>query len=248
MPSGVRTGCKAASACSAPVMPATAHATWSSSLYIFSRLTPTALVSRSCTCASASVQSSSSYCCCKQACSVLHLGGDLLLCSQDDPVLGTHTQGCACIADGLHGVLHLEEAPLWAEDGGSGVIPPGHVLGCTAVNSRYSQPHTLMAHTCRCSALLERQTTDYRLRTSKLLRALSRLALRVSTDRDPFTEPGLPAVATNHPSPADTALITPRPPVGHAPPLERPTAMASSGSDSEHDSLSDEVSSSSSSH
>ena len=33
---------------SAPVMPATAQATWSSSLYIFSRRTPTALVSSSC--------------------------------------------------------------------------------------------------------------------------------------------------------------------------------------------------------
>ena len=30
------------------MMPATAQATWSSSLYIFSRLTPTAVVSRSC--------------------------------------------------------------------------------------------------------------------------------------------------------------------------------------------------------
>ena len=42
-----RPGCKD-QVCMSPVMPATAHATWSSSWYIFSRRTPTADVSSSC--------------------------------------------------------------------------------------------------------------------------------------------------------------------------------------------------------
>ena len=114
-----------------PVMPATAHAMWSSSLYIFSRRTPTALVSNSCiqrrplafTGALAQKTTMNRV---AARWRHQHLRCDLLLCCEHHPVLREHPNGGAGIGDGLHCVLDLEEAPFWTEGGGASVIASRH--------------------------------------------------------------------------------------------------------------------------
>ena len=46
--------------------------------------------------------------------------------SQEDAVLGQHAEAGAGVTDGLHGVLHLVEPALGAEDGRSGVVASSH--------------------------------------------------------------------------------------------------------------------------
>lgn len=119
------------------VRPATAHAMWSSSLYIFSLRTPTALVSSNCNGAgigltsrstegihgTADAQSSLSH-----ECPCAHLRCLPLLSCKHHAILCEDAQRCTSIGDGLHGILHLIQAPLRTERCGARVIAAAH--GC----------------------------------------------------------------------------------------------------------------------
>ena len=47
---------------------------------------------------------------------------------QKNPVVGKHAEAGAGVPDGLHGVLHLVETTLRAEDGGSGIVTSSHFV------------------------------------------------------------------------------------------------------------------------
>jgi hypothetical protein len=59
---------------------------------------------------------------------VLELGGGLLLDAEDDGVGAADADGGVALADGLEGVLHLEEMAVGGEDGDRAVVA-GHPAG-----------------------------------------------------------------------------------------------------------------------
>ena len=56
----------------------------------------------------------------------IHLGGNLFLCCQDDPIRGQNTNHCSCIRNGLHGVLNLVQTTFRTENSCSRVISTSH--------------------------------------------------------------------------------------------------------------------------
>lgn len=68
-----------------------------------------------------------------------HLGGNLFLCCQSYAVLGQYADHSACLGDGLHCVLHLVQAPFWAERSRSGIISSRH-SGLPPVLSNWRKP------------------------------------------------------------------------------------------------------------
>lgn len=144
-------------------------------MYIFSRRTPTALLSSSCRAAGqrkrrpgvpAAAWQVKRALCVTDACTPIkaaafmastfhphrfplaYLGCDLLLCHQHHAILAEHANGCACIGDGLHGILDLIQATLRTKDRGSAVIAPRHGwLFCAGPRHRWLRCGNLLQAT-----------------------------------------------------------------------------------------------------